>query len=336
MKKLLVLVLIMLLALPALAYASDVFKAGGPREDGLVSNESLSGGAHAIVPATEGYVADIVEAGGWTLYNGLFEGGNMPNDLFGLPPNGDAPMLIEEGIVGIVPCGDSFVYYGTGPDGKQHWLVRRPGEEPRILPISWMVDVFYGDASSIWYAAQAGEGSQHIYRIGLDGTGARRVGTVQGYIFGVLPDGGIVLANDRFDRLTAWKGGKTTTLYAPSSGDTFRFAITTGNDVWVIHGDYYGRAGIDGLLDRREGIVRGTACSSLQAVMLVTDRMDADSCHVMLVDSALGVYADLGEAPYPAWSTHVILQRESVIILNGENTVLSIPQEASAWTAYEK
>lgn len=334
MKKLLTLAMIMLWVLSSPVWVMEARGEGGQRDEELLSYENSTDGAQYIVPATEGYICDIVEADGWILYNGRYDGGNMPNDLFALTGAGDDPVLLEEGIVGIVPCGDAIVYYGTGTDGEAHWLVRKPGEDPRVLPVSWTGSIFYGDENGLLYTIFLENDTQAIFYIGLDGKHARRVGTVEGYVFGVLSDGSIILANNDFNKVLAWKNGKTTTLYESPVGESFRLIETTREEIWVVYGDSYGRIENGALCDRQQGIVRGTARSGLQVALLVTEQMDTEDCWVVLVNDVVGSYANLGSAPYSGLSTSLMLQTDCVIVLGEVDTKLPIPSEASAWTVY--
>ncbi|MDR3051765.1 MAG: hypothetical protein LBU67_08600 [Oscillospiraceae bacterium] len=338
MKKLLTLVLAALLAVPSLARALGAGEdAGQWADEDLFRYEHSTDGAQNIVPASEGYRCDIAYVGGWTV--SMEHTGDSGDGLgiLGLPDfEEEQVVLVEDGGTGIIPCGDSFVYYGKGSDGRHHWLARKPGEEPTVLPIPFADEVFYGDKTGVWYASLIESGRYRLYRTGLDGRGKRNLGAVRGTICGVLSNGRIVLLNTKGDKVTTWRDGKTATLYVSPSGEPIRFVATTDEQVWVVCDSYFGRIENGELRDRQEGSVRASARSGLQLVMLVIDQQEAAHARVMLMNDVVQSYTNLGSVPYTggAQRTSLVLRTDCVVVRGQATNVLPIPADASAWTLY--
>jgi len=68
----------------------------------------------------------------------------------------------------IIPCGDSFVYYGRGDNGYMRWLVCKPGEKSQALPLKYTDEVFCGFDGRCWYAVHNNTSST-LYSIDLNG-----------------------------------------------------------------------------------------------------------------------------------------------------------------------
>ena len=304
--------------------------------DDLVENST--DGAQYILPATEGFICDIAHVGGWTLtmgYTGADD--RLEWGILGEPDFGGERVVLEgDDPVGIVPCGDAFVYFGDGSDSTGSWMIRKPGEEPNALPLTWRDSVFYGDAGGIWYATAADESKTDLNFIGLDGAGKRNMGSIQGGIAGVagvLADASIVLIDFDENTVSAWKDDESTVLYA-SLDAQIHTAAATADSVWVIFGDHFGRV-VDGALhDRQEGYAMLLGRSNHQLVFLVVERPGASEARVVLVNDVINAFAELGRVPY-SHSSRVELQRDHVVVWEEGPRVLPISAEGVQWTLYE-
>lgn len=347
MRKLLILMLIALFLMPSLACAMDLEEGDGWPGDGWFGEDGLfpyddwfddfdepMDAECEIRPATEGYICDLVYISGWTLtmgYTGAAD--RLEWGILGQADFGEERVLLEgENPIGIVPCGDSFVYYGYGTDGRNHWLISKPMETPKALPLTWKDAVFYGDGNGIWYTSSSGGNDLIIRRMGLDGKNIRRMGTVRGTIRGVLTDSSIVLVDFAKRTVSTWKDGKTTVIYA--SDEPFRDVAATNETIWVIYEDHFGQI-VNGVLsDDQEGYAISSARSGNQLVLLVLREFGAKEARVMLINDVLGAYADMGSVPYDIWS-RVEMRAEGVIVWGGESRTLSIPTSAATWMIYE-
>lgn len=145
----------------------------------------LSALAEAIEPQAEGAICEIARAGEWTVYMGYGVNGQgtLDRGIVGQADgSAEAVLLVGDNPIGIVPCGDSFVYYGGGEDGRLRWRVAKPLEEPQALPLTYDEGVFYGDSGGIWYTKPSSQGitSYDLYRMALDGTGKKADGNGAG------------------------------------------------------------------------------------------------------------------------------------------------------------
>ena len=292
--------------------------------------------AHHIIPATTGYICDLAYINGWTIYTGRTwsdKVGSYNWGIWGLADSAEEPVMLYWGqTVGIVPCGDSFVYVGEDANGKQRRFVLKPGEEPKVLPLTWKQDVFYGSESSVWYT----EGGK-IHSIGLNGKNKRRLGSVQGKIEGALSDSSIVIANYDSNTISVWKDGKLTVLYTFPDN---KFGVMPVNDsIWLRRSGHFGRLVNGELRDCWAGYTSAEARTAHQLVFLVRDQIGADEARVLLIDDLTRSYAWLGRVPYNNGfvSQWIELHRDHVVYYNGldERHVLAIPTDESAWTAYE-
>ncbi|MCL2544710.1 MAG: hypothetical protein FWE77_02195 [Clostridia bacterium] len=298
--------------------------------------ENWTDGAHYILPATEGFICDIVYVGGWTLTMGnAGADGRIERGILGQADLGregramleaeDDNLVVLEGDnpVGIVPCGEDFVYFGGGGDSTGSWMIRKPGEEPRVLPLTWRDDVFAGNANGIWYTTAVDESRADLYFMGLDGSGKQKLGSVQGNTVGVLADSSIVLIDFDENTVPAWKANESTVLY--SSEEPLLTAAATPDSVWVIFADHFGRV-VDGeLRDRQEGYAMLMGRSGYQLVFLVMERPGESEARVVLVNDITRSIEELGRVPYSHYSSHVELRENAVIVWGEETRVLPIP-----------
>ena len=302
------------------------------------ADEIVPSGAQYILPATEGFICDIAHIGGWTLalgYTGI-DGRFERNDwgILGKADFDEERVVLEDNNpVGIVPCGDAFVYFGGGSDSTGGWMIRKLEEEPRKLPLTYQDSAFYSDGDSLWYATSVDMTKADFYSIGLDGSDKKYLGSAQGNIAGVLSDSSIVLIDFTENTVSAWKDNPSTVLYA-SSGEQIHTAAATADSLWVVFSDHFGRV-VDGALrDRQEGYAMLNGRSGHQLVFLVVDQPLASEAKVMLMNDITHSYAELGRVPY-SYLSRVELREDCVIVWGEENRVLPIPAEADAWTIYQ-
>jgi len=300
-----------------------------------IAGETVPPGAQNIQPAAEGFICDIVSIGGRTLVMGYAgTGGPFSWSDWGIlgeaDPGEERVVLERDNPVGIVPCGDSFVYFDGKSDSTGGWMIRKLGEEPRELPLTYGDSVFYGDGDSIWYATSVDMMKSALYSIGLDGSNKQRLGLVRGNIAGVLADSSIVLVDFEENTLSAWKDNQSTVLFS-SSGEQIRNVAVTADAIWVVFIDHFGRV-VDGALrDRQEGYAMLEGSSGHQLVFLVVDQPLASEARVMLMNDTIHSYAELGRVPC-GFLSRVELREDRVIVWGDETSVLPIPAEAEAWT----
>ena len=296
----------------------------------------LFGGDQDIRPDAEGNICDIASIGGWTIAmaHSINDEGRLECGIYGQAEGALEWILLEgDNSVGIVPCVDSFVYYGEGSDGKQHWLVCEPGKAPQTLPLRWTDSAFYGDQSGVWYTGVSEGNKSTVYAIGLDGRNKRNLGSVRGDIKGVLADSRIVTVDYRANAVLAWKNGKSTTLY--TSTNHILDAGVTNDQIWVIHDGYLGRIADGGLQNCMQGSAYFAARSGCQAVILVRDQLgDWAQARVILTNDVIHSYAELGTIGYSA-ITCVDMRTDAVTVWGAESRIFSIPADEYAWTAYE-
>ena len=303
--------------------------------DDLFTIENSTDSAQNIRPATEGYICDIVYVNGWTLSMGRILTSSEPEwGIYGLHDFSDESIvLVDDDPLGIIPCGDSFVYYTRGTDGAHHWFIQKPMEAPRSLPITWRENAFYGDENGIWYEAHTGT-SAEVYYVDLDGNNKQSMGTVQGVIKGVLGDLSVVSAVFGNNTVLSWRDGQSTELYA-SPDESIRDVVALNDSVWVLYGDHFGRIVDGALYDYQEGYAMLQARSGHQAVLVVCDYFGSDEARIMLLNDITSSYTELGRVPYDDRLTRVELAVDTVIVWGYENRLFSIPASASDWTIYE-
>ena len=273
---------------------------------------------------------DFAYVGGWTINRGYFDGGYC---LTGIAPlDAVRIVLADSDPMSFVPAGDSIVYYGEGTKGDWGWMLLTPGERrPMKMKLDVAAEVFYADDTNVWYYVSGKGESCTIWRMALDGSKKKKLGTVSGRVVTMMPDGRVLMVNFGKNRVQLWKDGKYETIYSPKQNIVS--VVSTGIGIWVEHGDGYGLLEDGEIRFRLPGHIAGTAGSTDQFALLVLPEEDAEFFDVLMFNEIYRAYAEVGRVKRSD-STFIEFQKDQMIVWGPEESQIFAYPIPELWLPY--
>ncbi len=298
-----------------------------------------------------GSAVDFAYIDGWWVNRGYYEDGYH---ITGWTPDGTERIVLGmDNIWAIVPAGGSFVHYGEEM-GKYGWLISTPdnsvfagssesgvdkdfpedvgfGWTDRFLPIDVADTVFYADNEYVWYYTYSKADKPAIFRLGHDGKGKKKLGTVSGRLVTMMPGGDVLLADFQKNRLRLFQRGKYETIYSPE--DPITCVVSCGKGIWVEHDTWYGLLTDGEIGFHLPGRIIAAAGSANQFALLVLPSEHAAYFDVMMFNEVYRAYAPVGRIKRQE-SAYIELRRDHMIVWGPEESLIfhyPIPQ---VWLPY--